>query len=108
MFNLHCYRAKISDFLGSYRPLKSSPDYHNLFNFTNRYIRNVQELCSYQTMGLSDNALTEQNGFGQAAGHHLVAIHQRQQKAEVLLRPAKVIAKRRAPTMTVRLQSILK
>src|SRR5688572_7138522 len=60
-----------------------------------------------EQVGSPNDALPMQNRLGHSTRHHLIAIDERQEEPEVLLRAAQVIAERRAPLLAVRLQRVL-
>src|SRR3954447_23906669 len=75
--------------------------------FRSRHDPEACKSVSYRTTNLSDDAFAEKDALGQSAGHDLVPVDEREQKSEVLLRPAEVLAERRAPLRPVRAQCVL-
>src|SRR5688572_18218945 len=57
---------------------------------------------------LPDDTFSQQDRFGKACCHWLLAEDQRKQEPEILLRPPQVIAEGRTPLVAVGLQSVLK
>ena len=62
----------------------------------------------YRTPPLSDHTFAEQDRLAQSGRHNLVSVNQRQQKTQVLLRAAEIIAECRSPFVAVGLERILK
>src|SRR5688572_2229972 len=73
---------------------------------SNRQGRRVAATAKRRT-GLPYHAFPVQDGFGHATGHDGVAVDEREEEAEVLLRAAEVVAERGPPLLAVRLQRVL-